>query len=342
MQARDLALPVLLAPAAERFKPSLICELPHHWLLTRPQPHIFFGVKMVRQIRRLTVHAGNINEVVVERPHNSSGREESVRELLDRGFELHSGVDLQCGFARRCVRPCLHPDARMLVMFEHEKVEGRITSIDFPDRETTAACIRHDVERASRPYNHQYSWAWERMWPDLLAKWYGDDILCSSVAADVIWNMMWFDDSSDDALSDELDLEALAGLLNIVRPEDLGPRCVIDEDPDVSTDDFIAAYAPFSGRQMAFSHKWEESPTGSGHNVAVDMEGSSSVFNSLMERLRHPKRSPGNLQYTNLVKVITLPEMERIFGGPPERLWEWERLFRLVDPYVLRLGHAMP
>lgn len=178
------------------------------------------------------------------------------------------------------------------------------------------------------------------MWPDLLAKWYGDDMLRSSVAEDVIWNMMWFDDSSDDALSDELDLEALAGLLNIARPEDLGPRCVIDEDPDVSTDDFMVAYAPFSGRQMAFSHNWKLSPSGS--DVAVDMEGSSSHFGTLVERLRHPTRSPEDLQYTDLVKAITLPDGERIFRGTPERLWEWEMLFRLVDPCVLRLGHTMP
>lgn len=301
----------------------------------------FFGVKMVRQIKRLTVHAGNINGVAVERPRDWYGKEgqETERDLLDKGFAIYSGVDLQCAFARRCVRPCLHRGARTLVVFEHQDAEGKVTSIDFDDREATAARIRYDLETGSRHYIH-YSWSWERMWPDLLAKWYGDDMLRSSVAEDVIWNMMWFDDSSDDALSDELDLEALAGLLNIARPEDLGSRCVIDEDPDVATDDFMVAYAPFSERQMAFSHNWKLSPSGS--DVAVDMEGSSSHFGTLEERLRHPTRSPEDLQYTDLVKVITLPDGERIFRGTPERLWEWERLFRLVDPCVLRLGHTMP
>lgn len=299
----------------------------------------FFGVRTVRQIRRLTVHAWSINEVVVDRPRNWDEKKEFVRNLLDRGFTICSGVDLQCGFARRCVRPCLHPGARMLVVFEHQTFLGeerKRTCIDFDDREATAARIQMDL----RPDIYYYdSWTWEGLWPDLLAKWYGDEMLRSSVTEDAIWELMWFDDVSDEALDHERDLEALAGLLNIVRPRDLGLRCMLDKDPDISTDDFMAAYTPFSGKQMAFSHDWERSPRGTG--VAVDMEGSSFHFESLVERVRHPKRSPEELQYMDLVNVITLPEMERIFKGNPSRLWDWERFFRFVNPHVLRLGHTM-
>jgi hypothetical protein len=296
----------------------------------------FYVCRMVRQVRRLTVHAGNINEVVVDLARNWSGKSETERELLDRGFAICSGVDLQCGFARRCVRPCLHPGARMLVVFEHQRAEGRITSIDFDNREATAAQIQKDL----RPDFYGYdSWTRGNLWPDLLAKWYGDEMLRSSVTEDAIWELMWFDDVSDEATDHGRDLEALAGLLNIVRPGGLGPRCVIDEDPDVSTDNFMDAYAPFSGRQMAFSHDWKQSPSGSG--VAVDVEGSSSCFGTLVDGLRHPTRSPEELQYMDLINVITLPEMERIFQGTTSRLWEWERLFRVVNPHVLRLGHTM-
>ena len=142
---------------------------------------------------------------------------------------------------------CLHPGARMLVVFEHQTLlgEGRKrTCIDFDDREATAARIQMDL----RPDIYYYdSWTWEGLWPDLLAKWYGDEMLRSSVTEDAIWELMWFDDVSDEALDHERDLEALAGLLNIVRPRDLGLRCMLDKDPDISTDDFMAAYTPFSG-----------------------------------------------------------------------------------------------
>ena len=300
----------------------------------------FFGARMVRQIRRLTVHAGKINGVVVERPRNWNEKKEPVRNLMDRGFTIRSGIDLQCGLARRSVRSCLHPGARMLVAFEHQTLigggEGKRTCIDFDNREATAARIQKDL----RPDIHDYdSWSWEGRWPDLLEKWYGDEMLRSSVSEDAIWDLMWFDDVSDKAIHDDLDREALAGLLNIIRPLDLGPRCVIDEDPDVSTDDFMVAYAPFSGRQMAFSHNWEQSPSGS--DVAVDMEGSSSQFGSLVQRLRHPKRTPEELQSMDLINVVTLLRMERIFRGDPTRLWDWERFFRLVNPHVLRIGHTM-
>jgi hypothetical protein len=150
---------------------------------------------------------------------------------------------------------------------------------------------------------------------------------------------MWFDDVSNEALDHGRDLEALAGLLNIVRPGDLWPRCVADGDPDISTDDFMVAYVPFSGRQMAFSHKWKQ--RSNGIDVAVDMEGPPSHFGSLVERLSNPKRSPEELQYIDLVNAITLPEMERIFLETPSRLWDWQRLFRIVNPHVLRLGRTM-
>lgn len=120
-----------------------------------------FGGNMVRQVRRLTVHAGNINDVEVER---RSGDRDSERKLLDRGFTIYSGVDLQCGFARRCVRPCLHPGASMLVVFEHQKLlvggEGKCTWIDFDDREATAAQIHKDVTAEKRSYE-RWSWNWE-------------------------------------------------------------------------------------------------------------------------------------------------------------------------------------
>lgn len=299
-----------------------------------------FGGKMVRQVKRLTVHAGNINEVVVERPRNWSGKPETERNLTDRRFAIFSGVDLQCGFARRCVRPCLHPGASMLVVFEHQNLllgrEGQRTFINFDDREATAARIRYDVGSGSRDYHGSN---WESLWPDLLAKWYGDEILDSDVTEDVIKNLLWFDDVSDEAVHCELDREALAGLLNIARPRDLGQRCEMDEDTEISTDSFMAAYAPFSGRQMAFSKDWKQSPSIS--DVAIDMS-TGCLFDSLTQCLRDAIRTPEQLQYMDLVNIITLPEMYRIFEDTPSRLWEWERLFRLVNPYHLRLGHTTP
>ena len=208
-----------------------------------------FGKKMVRRVRRLTIHAGNINEVVVERPSNWSGKPETERSLLDQGFAIYSGVDLQCGFARRCVRPCLHPGASMLVVFEHQKLiegEGKCTRIDFDDRQATTAQIHKDVIAENRHYD---PWGWESLWPDLLAKWYGDKTLRSSATEDTIWNLMFLDDMDEEVCNDDLDREALAGLLNIVRPQDLGPRFEMDEDSEISMDSFMLAYAPFSGEK---------------------------------------------------------------------------------------------
>jgi hypothetical protein len=116
------------------------------------------------------VHAGNVNEVVAERPRNWDEKKEFVRNLLDKGFTIRSSVDLQCGFAKRGVRPCLHPGARMLVVFEHQTLvggEGKRTCIDFDNRQATAARIRKDL----RPDIYDYdSWTWEGRWSGLLAK----------------------------------------------------------------------------------------------------------------------------------------------------------------------------
>ena len=293
-----------------------------------------FGANMVRQIKRLTVHAGNINEVRVERPSHYTGKKATERELLDRGFAIYSDVDLQCAFARRCVRPCLHHAARMLVVFEHQKAEGKITCINFDDRDATAARIQKVV---GRDYG---SWTWEHLWPDLLAKWYGDSVLCSDATEDAISNLMLLGDVSDEAVHHGLDRDALAGLLNIVRPRDLGPRLEMDEDAEISTDDFMAAYAPFSGRQMAFAHKWEEAPGGLA--VAIDTD-TGGLFESLTRCLQNSGRAPEELlQRADRVDVIALPDMERVFEGSPLWLWDWERLFRLDDPHVLRGGRTVP
>ena len=250
-----------------------------------------FGGKMVRQVRRLTVHAGNINDVRVERPRNWSGEPETERGLLDQGLAIYSGIDLQCGFARRCVRPCLHRAARMLVVFEHQKLvegEGKCTWIDFDDRQATTAQIHKDVIAENR---YSEPWGWESLWPDLLAKWYGDETLRSSVTEDTIWNSMLLTDAREDVCSDELDLQALAGLLNIVRPQDIGRRLKMDEDPEVSTDSFMLAYAPFSAKQMAFAKDWQQ-PSSSQTDVAVNIKGSSFHFESLTQCLRYPERAP--------------------------------------------------
>ena len=300
-----------------------------------------FGDKMVRQIRRLTVHAGNINEVAVERPSTCSGKPETERDLLDRGFAIFSGVDLQCGFARRCIRPCLHPGAHMLVVFEHQTLiagEGKRTCIDFDDRQATAAQIHKGMVAGNRHYE---PWNWESLWPDLLAKWYGDETLCSSVTEDTIWNLMLLGDESEDVCDSDLDREALAGLLNIARPQDLGRRFEMDEDLEISTDSFMLAYAPFSGKQMAFAKDWRR-PSRSRTLVAVDIEGSTSHFETLTRSLRYPERNSEELEDMDLVEIITLPEMSRIFKETPPRLWEWERAFRLEDPYIRRIGSVRP
>ena len=179
--------------------------------------------------------------------------------------------------------------------------------------------------------------SWESVWPDLLAKWYGDETLRSSVAEDTIWNLMLLDDADEDVCSDELDLQALAGLLNIVRPHDIGRRFEMDEDPEISMDSFMLAYAQFSGKQMAFAKDWDR-PSGSRSDVAINMKGSSFQFERLTQCLQYPKRSPEELEYMDLVKIITLPEMCRIFEETPPRLWEWERVFRVEDPYIRRFG----
>ena len=44
----------------------------------------------------------------------------------------------------------------------------------------------------------------------------------------------------------------------------------------------------------------------------------------------------------DLVKIITLPEMGRIFKETPPRLWGWEGVFRLEDPYVRGFGPVPP
>jgi hypothetical protein len=296
----------------------------------------FFGVRAVRQIRMLTVHAGNINGIEVEKPSDYTGERPTERELIDCGFAVYSGIDLQCGFARRSVRPCLHPGARMLVVFEHQGAEGKSTCIDFDDRDATAARIQKNV--GSRIIDDDDGWTWERLWSDLLAKWYSDAVLCSDLTEDAISNLMMLDDVSDEAVYHQLDREALAGLLNIARPRDLVPRCVIDEDPDISADDFMVAYAPFAGRQMAFAHKWEEAPDRLA--VAIDMD-TGVLFEAMTARLRYPERTTAALRDMNRVDVITLPQVDQIFKGTPSRLWEWERLFRLVDLHVLRVGHTM-
>jgi len=295
-----------------------------------------FGANMARQIKRLTIHAGNINEVRVETPSHYTGKKASERELLDRGFAIHSDVDLQCAFARRCVRPCLHHAARMLVVFEHQNAEGEITCMDFDDRDATVARIQKVVD----PMAGDYSWDWDRLWLDLLAKWYGDAVLCSDSTEDAISNLIRLDDVSDEAVNHDLDRDTLAGLLNIIRLRDLGPRFAIDEDAEISTGDFMAAYAPFSGRRMAFAHKWEEAPGGLA--VAIDTD-IGVLFEALTRCLWYPGRTPEELrQHADRVDVIALPDMERVFEGSPARLWDWERLFRLDDPHVLRGGRSVP
>jgi hypothetical protein len=288
---------------------------------------------MVRQIKRLTVHVGNINEVRVEGPPYYAGKRANERELLDRGFAIHSDVDLKCAFARRCVRPCLHHAARMLVVFGHQKAEGEITCIDFDDRDATASRIQKVVD----PMPGDCSWPWDCLWSDLLAKWYGDSVLCSDSTEDAIAKLIRLDDVSDEAAHHDLDRDALAGLLNIVRPRDLGPRFEMDEDAEISTRDFMAAYAPFSGRRMAFAHKWEDAPCGLA--VAIDTD-TGVLFESLTRCLWYPGRTPEELwQRAGRVDVIDLPDMERDLEGRPERLWDWERRFRLD---VLRGGRSVP
>jgi len=263
-----------------------------------------YGVEAVRLIKRMSVLAGKINKVVVERPRRWAGKRQGNRALIERGFAVSSGVDLQCGFARRSVRPCLHPAASMLVVFEHREAEDRRTCIDFDDREATAARIRSDVPAENR---HHESWTWEGLWPELLAKWYGDEVLDSGVAEDTILDLMLVNDVSDEAAHHHLDCEALAGLLNIVRARDLG------EDAEISTDDFLDSYSAFSGRQMAFSSGWEQ--TSRRTSVAIDMPGDSgALFRSMTTRyLRSHKRTPEGSQDVNLANVISLPEMRGIF-----------------------------
>ena len=298
-----------------------------------------FGVKMVRQIRRLTVHAGNINNIIVDRPRNWPGKLPTERESIDRGFAILSNVDIPCGFARRCVRPCLHPGARMMVVLEHQNLrggEGKCTCIDFDDREATAARIQKSVIADFRDSEPWRTWSWEYLWPDLLAKWYGDETLGSSVAEDTLWDFMHLDCGNEAVCDDQLDREALAGLLNIARPQDLGHRCEMDEDPEISTDSFMLAYAPFSGKQMAFAGDWRDE----WFDVAVDIEGSSDRFERLARRVRDPKRTPGQLK--DMVEIITLPEMCRIFKETSPLLWEWERVFRLKFPDVRKIALVPP
>lgn len=115
-----------------------------------------FGVEMVRQIKHMTVLAGQINEISAA---------ESPR------FELVTDVDEACVFAGRSIRPCLHPAARMLVLIEHHS-PGRETRswIDFDDPLGTADRLEKAVKAAVAADPYSLS-DWDQHWPSLLHKW---------------------------------------------------------------------------------------------------------------------------------------------------------------------------
>ena len=167
-------------------------------------------------------------------------------------------------------------------------------------------------------------------------EWYGDETLGSSVAEDTLWDFMHLDCGNEAVWDDQLDREALAGLLNIARPQDLGHRCEMDEDPEISTDSFMLAYAPFSGKQMAFAENWRDE----WFDVAVDIAGSSDHFERLAQSLGNTNRTPEKSE--DKVQIITLPEMHRIFKETSPSLWEWERVFRLKNPDVRKIALVPP
>ena len=294
------------------------------------------GAVMIRQTKRLTVLAGNINKISVDSPPDYDGQC-TERELLDQGYAIFSSGDVQCAFARRGVRPRLHPDARMLVVFEHQDSAGRRTCIDFDDREATSAQIHKDMIPKNRYCGH---WTWQSFWPDLLAKWYGDSVLHSCALEDTIWELMLLDDVSDESPDAELELETLAGLLNIVCSRDLGPQFEKDEDTEISIDDFIFAYASFSGKQIVFSLDQQERARG-GPSVAIDLEGSLR-FEVLSHCLQNPTQSLLQPQDEVRRHITILPDMDQIFAETSSWLWDWERERRLNGPRNRRLSHTMP
>lgn len=287
-----------------------------------------FGDEMVKQIKTMTILAGRITEISVE--CTPEWERENERDGLNEGFAITSGVDLQCSFARRCVRPCLHPAARMLVVIEHFTSETPHTCIDFDDREATAAQINNTDYKG-------YSIAWTEMWPDLLAKWYGDPVLCSSAPEDAIWNLMLLDDVSDETPTQELDLEALAGLLNVVRTRllDAMSACMAHMDDEITKGDFESAYAPFAGKQMAFSHRWEDFPVGA-LEVAIDLDGSSAEDQErfFTETL--------DVQHREQFQTASLPLVGQSFAQSPfvGILWNWEEECRRFNSRLLL--HALP